>query len=80
MRSDQQLAADKRRLRLRSGALRALAVLDACPMLPGDAFGPMVGLASRSGAYRQLARLRSGGLADVRDVDLGHDHGAIIAE
>jgi hypothetical protein len=40
-------------------------------MLPADAFGPMVGLASGSGAYKQLARLRSQGLADVRDEDLG---------
>jgi Replication-relaxation len=40
-------------------------------MLPADAFGPMVGLASGSGAYKQLARLRSQGLAEVRDEDLG---------
>jgi hypothetical protein len=40
-------------------------------MLPVDAFAPMVGLASRSGAYQQLARLRSRGLAEVRREDLG---------
>src|SRR5438105_13455382 len=58
-------------MRLTPGALRALRVLEVCPMLPADAFRPIVGLASQSEAYKQLARLRSGGLADVRDVDLG---------
>src|SRR5690242_15242606 len=58
-------------MRLRPGALRALRALEMCPMLPVDAFGPIVGLVSQSAAYKQLARLRSGGLADVRDEDLG---------
>ena len=68
---DRTTAAVDRRMRLRPGALRALRVLEVCPMLPADAFGPIAGLASQSGAYKQLARLRSGGLADVRDEDLG---------
>jgi len=68
---DRTTAVVGRRMRLRPGALRALRVLEVCSMLPADAFGPIVGLASQSGAYKQLARLRSGGLADVRDEDLG---------
>jgi len=76
MRGDREPPAQDNRLRLRTGALRALAVLDACPMLPVDAFAPMVGLASRSGAYQQLARLRSRGLAEVRREDLGFVVGA----
>jgi integrase-like protein len=76
MRGDGEPPAEDHRLRLRTGALRALAVLDACPMLPVDAFAPMVGLASGSGAYQQLARLRSRGLAEVRREDLGFVVGA----
>src|SRR5829696_1755772 len=69
--SDRMPDASGRRRRLRSGALAALAVLEACPMSPVDAFGPMVGLASQSSAYQQLARLRERGLAEVRNEDLG---------
>jgi hypothetical protein len=68
---DLRTAAVDRRMGLRPGALRALRVLEACPMLPADVIGPIVGLASQSAAYKQLARLRSGGLADVRDEDPG---------
>src|ERR1051326_7831553 len=56
----------------RQGALRALSVLDMCPMVPVDAFVHLVGLASQSSAYQQLARLRDAGLADVRRVDPGY--------
>src|SRR5438105_1013522 len=57
---------------LRQGALRALSMLDMCPLVPVDAFAHLVGLASQSSAYQQLARLRSAGLAEVRRVDPGY--------
>jgi hypothetical protein len=53
------------------GDVRGLRALEACPLLPADAFGPIVGLASRSAAYKQLARLRFRGLAQVGSEDLG---------
>src|SRR6266498_2037716 len=68
---DRTTAVVGRRMRLRPGALRALRVLEVCPMLPADAFGPIVGLPAQSGAYKQSSRRRSGGLADIRDEALG---------
>ena len=56
----------------RQGALRALSVLDMCPMVPVDAFVHLVGLTSQSSAYQQLARLRDAGLAEARRVDPGY--------
>lgn len=44
-------------------------MLETCPHVPVDAFGCLAGLSSLSSAYRQLARLRRAGLADVRRVD-----------
>jgi Replication-relaxation len=57
---------------LRQGALRALRMLDVCPLVPVDAFVYLVGLTSQSSAYQQLARLRNTGLAEVRRVDPGY--------
>src|ERR1043165_7477536 len=57
---------------LRQGALRALSVLDMCPLVPVDAFVHLVGLTSQSSAYQQLARLRDAGLAEARPVDPGY--------
>jgi hypothetical protein len=57
---------------LRQGALRALSVLNMCPLVPVDAFMHLVGLTSQSSAYQQLARLRHAGLADARRVDPGY--------
>ena len=65
------------RMRLTRGALRALRVLEVCPMLPVDAFGPIVGMASQSGAYKQLARLHAGGLAEVAEEDLVQQGGGL---
>src|SRR5207249_1212910 len=58
--------------RLRNGALAALRLLETCPLVPVDVFVHLVGLRSRTSAYQQLARLRRGGLADVRRANLGY--------
>ena len=58
--------------RLRSGAVAALRLLETCPLLPIDAFVPLVGLRSFSAGYQQLARLRRAGLAEVSGVNLGY--------
>jgi hypothetical protein len=45
-------------VRLNSRAIRGLEVLETCPMLPAEAFGPLCGLDSPSAAYKELAYLR----------------------
>ena len=57
---------------LRQGAFSALRVLETCPLVPVDAFVHLARLSSPSSAYQQLARLRHGGLANVRRVDPGY--------
>ena len=59
-------------IQLRQGALRALRVLETCPLVPVDAFVHLAGLSVHSSAYQQLARLRRAGLADVQRVDPGY--------
>jgi hypothetical protein len=58
--------------RLRSGGVAALRLLETCPLLPIDAFVPLVRLRSFSAGYQQLARLRRAGLAEVSGVNLGY--------
>lgn len=57
---------------LRTGAVRALRVLETCPLVPVDAFADLAGLSGKSSAYQQLARLLQAGLAQVRRVDPGY--------
>ena len=57
---------------LRQRTIAALRVLDTCPLIPVDAFGPLVGLRRPGSSYQVLGRLRSAGLAEVRRVDLGY--------
>jgi hypothetical protein len=71
MMSDRTTIPGDGHLRLSARAVRGLRVLEACLMLPANAFGAIAGLASSSGAYKQLARLRLAGLAEVHDEDLG---------
>lgn len=59
-------------LRLGGSAARALRLLDTCPLLPVDAFAGLNGLSSIGGAYKQLAKLRTAGLADAQPADLGY--------
>ena len=66
----QELRSDQ--LRLGRSAASALRVLETCPLLPVDAFRGLTGLRSIGGAYKQLARLRSAGLADAHLVDVGY--------
>ena len=46
-------------------ALAALRLLEMCPLMPVDAFVPIVGLNSWTAGYQQLARLRRAGLVEV---------------
>lgn len=57
---------------LRQGALRALRVLETCPLVPVHAFVHLAGLRDQSSAYQQLARLRHAGLAEARRIDPGY--------
>lgn len=52
-------------------ASRGLEVLAKCPLVPVEAFGPLSGLDSQKATYKLLAYLRSAGLAEVHNVDLG---------
>jgi Replication-relaxation len=63
---------DVKRLRLGRSAARALRLLEICPMVPIDAFAGLMGLSSVGGAYKQLGKLRSAGLADRLQGDVGY--------
>ena len=52
--------------------MSALRLLLTCPLLPLDAFVHLAGMRSASGAYRQLAKLKMAGLAEVERADLGY--------
>jgi hypothetical protein len=56
-------------LKLSQSAVKALRLLDTCPLLPVDAFRGLTGLSSIGGAYKQLAKLRSAGLVDAHRVE-----------
>ena len=58
--------------RLRESAFAALRLLEICPLMPADAFVPIVGLKSWTAGYQQLARLRRAGLVEVCRVDLSY--------
>src|SRR5205085_7405181 len=49
-----------------------LRLLATCPLVPVDALVHLVGSRSTSAVYRQLARLRRAGLAEVQRADLGY--------
>src|SRR5579859_4354699 len=61
-----------RRPQLRQRGLESLRLLETCPLVPVDALVHLVGFRSTSAAYRQLARLRRSGLAEVQRADLGY--------
>jgi hypothetical protein len=62
---------DRRPRQLARTVEQALLVLHPCPFLPVDVFAQLMGLHSFGSAYKQLARLRQAGMAEVRRVDAG---------
>ena len=57
---------------LRDSGLAALRLLEMCPLMPVDAFVPIVGLNSWTAGYQQLARLRRAGLVEGCRVNLSY--------